>query len=151
MTNFTGPMMMPRPGPDGKLAITNFIRPDAEITLIDIAHDSGKFVGAILADPEKYAGANFCGATRLYRVDEIAQIMSKTLGKDIKYNQIPRDVYGSFLPEAMRDVVLNMLSYQEEYGYYGPDTAKRVEWAVENALSKPTEFEDFLKEEQPEL
>lgn len=137
--------MAPRAGPDGNLAMTSFVSPDTQMALIDIAGDTGKYVGAILADPEKYTGKTFCAATRIYTMTEIVDIMTKASGKTIKYNQVSKDVFAGFLPEASRTTMLNMLSYFEEFGYFGAETKELVHWAATNAHSSPTTFEDFLK------
>ena len=146
MTNFQTHMGA-HPGPDGQLAVTNFIKPDTIIPLIDIAEDTGKYVGAILADPEKYAGTTFCSATKIYTMQQIVDAMANASGKPIKYNQVPKDVYASFLPEATKKTFVNMMSYFEYCGYYGPDSEKLVKWAADNARGKPTTFEEFLQRE----
>ena len=146
MQNFQG-HMSPRPGPDGQLAVTNFLKPETPYPLIDIAGDTGKFVGAILAEPEKYAGKTFCAATKSYSLAEMVDIMSKACGKPIEYNQIPKEVFAKFLPEATRDSLLNMFSYIEYCGYYGQESKELVEWAVKNARGAPSTFEEYLQRE----
>lgn len=146
MQNFHG-HMGPRPGPDGELAITNFVSPDTPYSLIDIAGDTGKFVGAILAQPDEYAGKTFCASSEIHTIRDIAAIMSKACGKPVKYNQIPKDVFGKFLPEANRDTLLNMLSYFEYCGYYGHDSPQLVDWAATHARGNVSSLEQFLQRE----
>ncbi|KAF2164488.1 hypothetical protein M409DRAFT_67974 [Zasmidium cellare ATCC 36951] len=144
MQNFHGELA-PRPGPDGSLAITNFVSPTTKYPLIDIAGDTGKFVGAMLAEPDKYVGKTVCAATRTYTMTEMCEIMSRSCGKNIAYNQVPKDVFAGFVPEAIRETLLNMLAYFEEFGYYGPETEQLVGVAANGARRKPVEFEEYLK------
>lgn len=146
MQNFHG-HMGPRPGPDGELAVTNFVKPETPYALIDIAGDTGKFVGAILANPDTYAGRTFCASSRVYTIAEIVDVLSQASGKSIKYNQVPIEVFGKFLPDANRVTLLNMLSYFEYCGYYGPDSKDLVHWAATHARGQPSTLEQYLQRE----
>jgi uncharacterized protein YbjT (DUF2867 family) len=146
MSNFRS-HMGPRPGPDGRLAITNFAKPETTYPLIDIATDTGKFIGAILSQPEKYAGKTFCAATRIYTMAEIVETISKVDGKEIVYNQIPKDVYAKYLPEGSREALVNMHAYFEYCGYYGRESKELVEWAASNAIGSLTTLEEYLRRE----
>lgn len=144
--------MAPRPTQEeGEFAIYGFIAPTTKYPLIDVATDTGKFVGTLLAAPEKYAGQALCSATRTYSLSEIAEIMTRSSGKKITYIQVPKDAFASFLPEALRPTLLNMLSYFEEFGYYGPRTDELVAEAAGSARTGPTEFEEYLEREPLKL
>lgn len=146
MQNYLG-QMAPQPGPDGTLALTSFVGPETDWPLIDIATDTGKFVGAMLAQPDKFVGKEVCAATKMYSMTELVTAMSKVAGKEVKYQQVPKDVFANFLPEAIREVMLNMYSYIEEFGYFGAEGAKEVEWARKNARGEVTGLEEFLRRE----
>ena len=45
--------------------------------------DTGKFVGNILAEPDRCRGTTFCVAQALYNMDELVAILSKATGKGI--------------------------------------------------------------------
>ncbi|KAK9315524.1 hypothetical protein V1524DRAFT_447164 [Lipomyces starkeyi] len=60
MQNFGG-MLAPRPAGDGTYAIANIHTPEAKFPWLDVVDDTGKFVGAILAEPEKYEGKTMTG------------------------------------------------------------------------------------------
>ncbi|KAG6367696.1 hypothetical protein INS49_001891 [Diaporthe citri] len=117
--------MAPRPGPDGNPTFWGFVSPETKYPLIDIAGDTGKFVGAILAEPDN--------------------------GKKITYAQVPKDVFAGFLPEPSRPTLLSMLSYFEEFGYYGPESEQLVKEAAQAAKGAPAEFEEYLKREPLQL
>ncbi|RDL41243.1 NmrA family transcriptional regulator [Venustampulla echinocandica] len=136
--------MAPQPTGDGNFAIFNCITPQTQLPLIDIAEDTGKWVSAILAEPEKYEGKYLACAIKLYSMEEIAEIISKISGKTVKYNQVPESVFRGFLLPPMADGLVDMLLYFQDFGYYGPKTKEQVEWASQNARGKLTTLEEYL-------
>ena len=56
--------------------------------LIAAVDDGGKFVGAILAEPDKYEGKTFCAATAFYSGEEIAAALSRSTGQKVVYKQV---------------------------------------------------------------
>jgi len=92
---------------------------------IDAIGDTGKFIGAILAEPDKYEGKTFCAASALYSYEEVAAIISKAIGKIVVYKQIPLREFQKSLPFAAK-IFGEGYSYQEEFGYFGPDSKKLV-------------------------
>ena len=138
-------VMKPRKMADGTYSISRHVSPKTQLPMIDTAGDAGKFVCAILAHPDKYEGKTFCAATKLYSMEEQAEILTKHTGKTVVYKQLPEDVYRSFLPNmGYTDVLIRMMSYQQDFGYYGADTEKLVAWAAENARGRPSTFEEYL-------
>lgn len=123
-------------------------RPNSSKTKFPYIHatrDTGKFIGAILTEPEKYEGKTFCAAEKLYSLEEIAAIISKASGKNVIYKQISVEEFKSglaFAPDLFADGFL----FGEEYGYFGPGTEELVAWAAKNARGKLASFEDFFKE-----
>ena len=143
MQNFNH-FMGPRPAGDGTFAIANFVKPETQLPLIDTADDSGKYVGAILAEPDKYEGKVFSAATSLYSYSEIVEAMSKSTGKTVNYKQLPLDVWKSFLPAESADYLVDMFLWIQDYGYYGPESKELVEWTAKQARGKLTTLEEYL-------
>ena len=143
MQNFSH-MMAPRPAGDGTYAIANFIKPETQLPLIDIVDDTGKYVGAILAEPDKYEGKVFSAATRLYTYSEIVKTMSEASGKTVKYQQLPQDVWSSFIPPESAAYVVDMFLWFQDYGYYGSQTDELVDWTSKQARGKLTTLEEYL-------
>jgi len=141
-------IMLPRPKTDGTYVIARHVSPETELPLIDTVADTGKYVGAILADPEKYAGKRFCAATALYSMTEMVQIISRCSGKKVVYEQIPEEVFRENLPvpQGYKDQLVEMMLYQQDFGYYGPDTKELVAWAAGNARGRLNTLEDYLRE-----
>ena len=145
MENFQSQTFLaPRQAPDGTWVMARHTSPKTQLPFIDAVGDTGKFVGAILAEPDKYEGKTFCAATALYSWEEIAAIMSKATGKTVVYKQIPLEEFKKSLPfEA--DMFVEGFSYQEEFGYFGPDSKKLVAWAAENARGRLSTLKEYLE------
>jgi uncharacterized protein YbjT (DUF2867 family) len=139
----TQPFLAPREAPDGTWVIARHMSPGTRLPWIDAVGDTGKFVGAILADPDKYQGETFCAASAVHSLDEIAAIMSKATGKTVVYKQIPLEDFKKTLP-IMPEVFADAFGYQDEFGYYGPDSEKLVAWAAEQARGRLSNFEEYL-------
>ncbi|KAF2120668.1 hypothetical protein BDV96DRAFT_609818 [Lophiotrema nucula] len=135
----------PQPAADGIWILTRNHSLKTQLPLIDAVGDTGKFVGAILAEPEKYSGKTFCAAVKLYTFEEIVDLLSKSSGKTIKFKQIPDEEFKASLP-LMGDVFVEGYRYGEEFGYFGPGTEELVAWAAEHARGKLTTFEEYLEE-----
>ena len=148
MENFhTMPFIYPKQAPDGTWVMARSNSPKTQFPLISAIGDTGKFVGAILAEPDKYEGKTFCAATRLYTLEEQATALAKATGQKVVYKQIPLEDYRKTMqfPAEISDMFVEYFSYLEEFGYYGPDSEKLVAWAAENARGKPATFEEYLE------
>lgn len=144
MSNFSQ-SMAPHPFGDGVYAFATFVKPDARMPLIDTAGDTGKWVAAILADFPKYEGKVLCCATALYTFQEMADAMARASGENVVYNQLPEDIWRSFLPPLMSDHVADMLHYFQNYGYYGENTEDKVKWSAEQARGKLTTLDEYFQ------
>jgi uncharacterized protein YbjT (DUF2867 family) len=136
--------LAPRQAPDGTWVMARHTSPKTLLPYIDAVGDTGKFVGAILAETDKYEGKTFCGAAALYSWEELAAIMSEATGKTVVYEQIPPEEFKKSLP-FMADMFVEGFSYQEEFGYFGPDSKKLVAWAAENARGRLSTFQEYLE------
>ena len=151
MQNFTS-HLVPRPSPagDGTYVMASIINPTTEMPLIDIT-DTGKWTGAILADPEKYEGKFFAAAEGMYTLPQACEIMSKVTGKTVKFQQLPDEVFKGFLPEGLREQLYEMWVFNREYGYYGSDMKELVGWAKSQARGELTGLEEWFRREKYSL
>ncbi|KAF9899379.1 hypothetical protein EC991_008992 [Linnemannia zychae] len=133
---------------DGTYAIVDVVSPKTKIPLIDITGDTGKYVGAILAEPDKYEGKVFYASTKLYTVEEIAQVFSKVTGKVVQYNQLPINVFKEFFPPVAADIFVDMFLYIQDFGYFGPQSKELVAETSSHARGKLTTLEEFLVREE---
>lgn len=129
---------------DGNYGFFNVMKPETEYPMIDVEGDIGKWVTAVLAEPEKYKGKTFAASTTTYTFRETAEILSKMSGKTVSYIQIPIDQFKQRLPKEMADDLAEMCQFIEEYGYYGPDSKMQVDWAAAQARGKLSTFEEYL-------
>ena len=145
MQNFQDiPLLTPRKASDGTWIVTLHNSPKAQLGLIDAVGDTGKFVGAILAEPDKYEGKTFCAASALYSFEEVVAIISKVTGKTVIYKQVPIEDVKKSLPFG-QDIITEAFSYAEEFGYWGPESEELVAWAVEHARGRLSTFEEYLE------
>ena len=123
--------------------------PKTGYPLVEGVADTGKFVGAILAEPEKYEGKTFYGATRIYTLEEVSDLMSQSTGKKVVYEQISDEEFRASLTafggEVLADMFVEAFRFYEEYGAFGPETPEKAEWSVANARGKLTTLEEFFE------
>jgi len=140
----TQPFLNPKKTADGTWVLSRHISSKCKIPYIDATGDAGKFVGAILAEPDKYKGKTLCAAQGLYSFEEIVTILSNTTGRKVIFKQISLEEFVKnmpFAPELWGDG----FSYEEEFGgYWGPDTEREVAWAKENVRSRLTGLKEYL-------
>jgi uncharacterized protein YbjT (DUF2867 family) len=136
----------PKRASDGSKAyiMAMHISPKTRVPLVDARGDTGKFVGSILASPDTYNGKVIYGAERLYSLEEIALAMSKATGEEVVYRQVSVEEYKLIVPFG-GDMVVQTMSYFEEFGYYGTGTERLVASAAENARGTLTTFEQYLE------
>jgi hypothetical protein len=76
-------------------------------------------------------------------MEEIAQTISKVSGKIVTYEQISEETFRQGLP-PWGGMLIEMMLYQQDFGYYGPETKDLVAWAAGNARGKVHTFEEYL-------
>ncbi|KFY11129.1 hypothetical protein V492_04627 [Pseudogymnoascus sp. VKM F-4246] len=151
MENFQSQSFLaPRKSDDGTWVLSRHVSPQSKFPLVDAIGDTGKFIGAILAQPEKYEGKVFYGATTSYTMEQIAAMLSKSAGKTIVYKQISvkdfKDGIESFgLPPVLADIFADGFGFADEFGYFGPGSEELIVWSVENARGRLSTFEEYLE------
>ncbi|KAL8926376.1 MAG: hypothetical protein Q9208_002919 [Pyrenodesmia sp. 3 TL-2023] len=144
MQNFQSmPFLAPQKAPDGTWVLARHTSTKARVPMIDAVGDTGKFIGAILGEPDRFEGQTFCAATALYTLEEVATVMSKAIGKTVVARQISVEEFAKNTPFEP-DVFVETFSYGEEFGYYGPDSGKLIAWAADNARGRLSTLEEFL-------
>ncbi len=136
--------LAPQPSPDGTWIMSRPVSSEVQLPLLDAVGDTGKFVGAILAEPDKYEGKTFCAATALYSLGEIIAALSKNTGKPIIYKKIPFEDFRKTIPFAP-DLWMDAFHAQEELGYFGPDSEALVAWAAQHARGRLTTLDEYLQ------
>ncbi|AEO66450.1 fc10bd08-5de6-46f2-81e3-354333392e8f [Thermothielavioides terrestris] len=145
MQNFAG-AMGPRPVADqpGVYAISSILPGDAPAPWIDAAADTGKFVGAILADPDRFAGQTLWAASEVLSYNQVAAKISAATGKTVNYVALPEATFRAYLPPAMQEPLVGMFNFIAEYGYYGPESERKVKETLALVPYKLTSFDEWI-------
>jgi uncharacterized protein YbjT (DUF2867 family) len=133
---------------DGSYVMSRNVPASANMPLIDAVGDTGKFIGAILADPEKYEGKSFCGASGFYTNQELVDIMSKATGKKVVYKEVSTEEFKKsleFLPANLLDIFTEAFLFGGEFGYWGAGSEEAMKWSIENARGKLSTLEEYLE------
>lgn len=130
-------------------AIFGLLDPDTPHPLIDIEKDTGNFVAAFLEDPKKYEGKLLAGASKLYSLKDLAQLVSKLTGKSVTYVRITEEEFSKALPAPVAGPLASMFNLMNDFGYYGPETKNLVEWSVKQARGRLTTTEEFFSKNSP--
>ncbi|KAM5353608.1 hypothetical protein ACJ41O_000258 [Fusarium nematophilum] len=148
MENFQSqPLWAPRRDSDGKWVISTNVSPKAQLPLIDAVGDTGKFVGAMLAEPGKYEGETVCASERLYSVEEIVATISKAAGQPVEYRQVSDEEFkeGLGFPSGISDIFMEGFRFYEEFKYYGPDAETLVARDAGNARGRLSTLDEFFE------
>ncbi|KIX92908.1 uncharacterized protein Z520_11384 [Fonsecaea multimorphosa CBS 102226] len=146
MENFeTQPFLGPQPNGDGTYSLIRNVRPSCRLPYIDAGGDTGKFVNAILAEPDKYEGQTLYAAVAFYSVVEIAEILSKATGKTIVYKQLSYEDFAKSLP-FFGELFADGGAFQDEYGYFGPGSEEKVAQSKKNISAKLTTLEEYFQQ-----
>jgi uncharacterized protein YbjT (DUF2867 family) len=145
------PFLSPQKAADGTWVLVRPVSSKTQLPYIHAVADTGKFVGTMLAEPDKYEGKTVCAAAALYSLEEIVAIISKATRKTVAYKQVPLEDFKKtlpFLPNLFADGYL----FAEEYGgYFGPETEEAVAWGVKNVRGRLSTLEEYLKAQPLQL
>ncbi|CUM51406.1 uncharacterized protein AC631_04222 [Debaryomyces fabryi] len=137
-------MLKPQPLGDGKYAIFNVLKPETEIPYLD-TKDAGKFVGAILNDPEKFNGKVLYASNGMYSFDTLVKTITEVSGKPVSYIQIPANTFKEQLPAPIAEGITEMFQFNDKYNAYGPETKEKAEWGKQQVPEKLSTLEEFFQ------
>lgn len=144
--NFIHFGMGPKKGPDGKLAIT-FPMDDKKLPGI-AAEDIGKCAYGIFKKGNEYIGQTIGISGENLTGAQMAAVFTEVLGKEVRYNTVPPEVYRGFgFPGA--DDLGNMFQFKrdfEEYfcGVRNPDFARSLNPSLQNFKTWLTQNKDAI-------
>ena len=144
------------PGPDGSLTYAAPYGADANLPLIDIRGDTGKYVLGAFEAGASADGIRIQGTSQWVTPSQVAEIFSTSSGAgDVKFVQIPRDVYKGFLTPTMGEHAGEELTQNMEliggWDYFGKGTKEKQAESEKFVLqgTKLTSLEGFVKGKAP--
>ncbi len=132
--NFIHFGMGPKKGPDGKLAIT-FPLGDKKLPGI-AAEDIGKCAYGIFEKGTEFIGRTVGISGENLTCAQLAAVFAEVLGKEVRYNSVPPEVYRGFgFPGA--DDLGNMFQFKRDFEEYfcgtrSPDFARSLNSSLQN-------------------
>jgi len=131
--------MGPKPGPDGILAITMPMG-DKKLPAI-AAEDIGRCAYGIFRRGEELTGKTLGVAGEHLSGSEMAVALSSALGREVRYNDVPPEVYRGFGFPGAEDVA-NMFQFKRDFNdYYRGARSVRFSRELNPALQS---FESWL-------
>ncbi|KAL2177820.1 uncharacterized protein P884DRAFT_269664 [Thermothelomyces heterothallicus CBS 202.75] len=123
------PRWRPGPSPTSRASTSspNIFAGDRPYHWIDVVADAGKFVRAILADPDKFEVEVLYAGSELATMDELAAKVSRHTGKTVR---TPSSICSSFAPSSAN--------------YYGPDSTRRLHETVAQVPYKLTTLDEYI-------
>jgi len=137
-------LMAPQPQDDGSLAWYVPMDPDARVIHMGDVHELGNVVAGAFARPDRVGdGAYLSHAGGLYSWNDVVRTL-RDQGHDVQVQQVPAEAYDDFYPGARE--MREMMEYFEAHTYMGPDAEEKLALAREVAISPPTPFAEWARE-----
>jgi uncharacterized protein YbjT (DUF2867 family) len=149
--NFIHFRMGPKPGPDGKLAIT-LPMGDAKLPGI-AAEDIGKCAYGIFKKGREFVGKTVGVSGEQLTGAQLAAALSRALGREVRYNSVPPEAYRGFGFPGAEDIG-NMFQFKRDFEEYfcairDPKMARSLNpelqvfeaWLARNKMRIPLEEE----------
>ena len=128
---------------DGSIVFPCFLSQNANLHIVDI-DDTGPIVREILNSPEKYVGQDICICGDVISFADMSKIFTKVTGLPAISKTLTEDelrvLLGS-MPKTVVDELMVMLSWIEEFGFYG----REKDWTTGRKVTKLNTFEDWLR------
>lgn len=131
MSNFPGSSFR-KDDESGEFVFALPIEADAQIPLIDIWADTGKYVKAIFDNRDDLLGKRVYGSGKYYTPVEMVEQFKKVFpGQKARFASVPAEAFtqalaGHGMPQhAAEELTENMILFNKQYGYYnGADLAE---------------------------
>ena len=137
--NFTGPMYVAQPGPDGTPTWSQPMKSDARgIHMGDITELGNVVAGAFERRDEVGSGQHLSLAGDLMSWDDIvATLISQ--GHQLAYSQVSDDPWG----------IRDMFAYFESHTYFGPNAEEKIDLARKVSTKPFTDFASWARTNMP--
>ncbi|KAK4507014.1 hypothetical protein PRZ48_000748 [Zasmidium cellare] len=119
--------------------------------LIEPRRDLGKYVVAVFEGASKANGVRVHAVSTWTTPKKVVAALSIEAGQEVVFKVIPGQVFASFLPENIRDELLETMLLVGNYSYYGKGEEKKQKehekWLVPG--SELISYEQWAKENGP--
>ncbi|KXT17168.1 hypothetical protein AC579_316 [Pseudocercospora musae] len=140
------------PGQDGKPTLAMpFPSDDVAWPLIDPRRDGSKYVMGLFEGGANANGARAHGVSTWTTPKEIVAALSEISGQEVKFQKLSAEVFAGFLPENIREELLETMLLVGDHSYYGKrekeNQGESDKWLIkgENLVS----FEDWAQQNGP--
>ncbi|QPC71976.1 hypothetical protein HYE68_002728 [Fusarium pseudograminearum] len=113
-----------------------------QVPIFDVQGDMGKFVKAAIKNFPGTLNKRVFAATDYYSPNRITTEFSEVMGKPATFNQVPADVFKTFLPAAVADELTENMMLLEDPGYYGGADLKE---SLDMLDEKPITWKEFVE------
>lgn len=104
--------------------------------------DTGKWAKVAIKAYPQYVGKQIFAANQYSSPKQLMADFSEAMGKPAAYQQVPGEVFKTFLPPSMAQEMLENMMLLEDVGYYGgADLAPSLAMLEE----KPTSWKEYAK------
>jgi NmrA-like family len=134
---------------DGSHSLTLPFPVESTIPMLDVAADTGKFVAAVLSKPKETLGRNYLEAAAYYSPLDIQKSFKEATGKELKYNAIPMEVFGGFLPESKRVEIVENFTLIRDWKYYGLDGEEKLVESLKVLEEPLTSLKEWFEKNGP--
>ncbi|KAF2715732.1 NAD(P)-binding protein [Pleomassaria siparia CBS 279.74] len=144
MTNFES-QLVPQKVSEDQYLLSYPCDGDAKIPMYHPRQDTGPLVKALV---KSSPGKDLMGFSSIITFDEIAQIFSKSLGKEVKYQRSTVDSMDQMMPGGVGRELGEMMEYISSPGYYGGDEAVKELGLIEPkelGVEGLTDVREYLK------
>ncbi|SPJ76110.1 related to nitrogen metabolic regulation protein nmr [Fusarium torulosum] len=113
-----------------------------KVPIFDVTTDMGKFVKAAIKNFPGTLNKRVFAATDYYSPNRIVSEFSEVMGKPATFNQVPADVFKTFLPAPIAEELTENMILLEDPGYYGDADLKE---SLDLLDEKPVTWKEFVE------
>jgi len=98
------------------------IKKETQLPILNPRRDMGPVVAYLMKHRQQYLKKRINVAAEFISMERIVQEFTKVTGRPAKFVQIPDNEFMKNKDEEIRQEMLQMFKFIEEFGYYGQDT-----------------------------
>jgi uncharacterized protein YbjT (DUF2867 family) len=112
-----------------------------QIPLFNVRDDLGKFVNAAIKHDD-FRGKRIYACTDYYTPNRLVSEFSEVIGQPAEYEQVPDDVFRSWMSAEHGQEMLENMKLLDDPGYYGGADLKETQSILDK---KPTSWKEFVQ------